>query len=101
MGFPPQIPLTIKPNIVATNAPIEVTANVVIAGGSTAALAAAFAAAEEGVRVVLIEPTDWIGGQLTSSGVPAVDEAWHKIKDPRDGRILVNVSVPSLEIPAI
>ncbi len=72
--------------------PLVVKADVVIAGGSTAALAAAFAAAEEGVRVVLIEPTDWIGGQLTSSGVPAVDEAWHKIKDPHNGRVLVDVS---------
>jgi hypothetical protein len=54
--------------------------DVVIAGGSTAAFAAAIAAAESGARTALIEPTDWVGGQLTSSGVPAVDEAWHKIK---------------------
>ncbi|MFM9023898.1 MAG: FAD-dependent oxidoreductase [Planctomycetaceae bacterium] len=52
----------------------------VIAGGSTAAFAAALAAAADGASVALIEPTDWVGGQLTSSGVPAVDEAWHKIK---------------------
>ncbi|TWT48294.1 FAD-dependent oxidoreductase [Botrimarina hoheduenensis] len=73
--------------------------DVVIAGGSTAALAAAFAAAEEGASVVLLEPTDWIGGQLTSSAVPAVDEAWHKIhadgsghgsSDPGD--VLLNVA---------
>ena len=54
--------------------------DVVIAGGSTAAFTAAIAAAESGARTALIEPTDWVGGQLTSSGVPAVDEAWHKIK---------------------
>jgi hypothetical protein len=54
--------------------------DVVIAGGSTAAFAAAVAAAESGARTALIEPTDWVGGQLTSSGVPAVDEAWHSIK---------------------
>ena len=54
--------------------------DVVIAGGSTAAFAAAIAAAESGARTALIEPTDWVGGQLTSSGVPAVDEAWHSIK---------------------
>jgi hypothetical protein len=54
--------------------------DVVIAGGSTAAFAAALAAAESGARTALIEPTDWVGGQLTSSGVPAVDEAWHSIK---------------------
>lgn len=55
--------------------------DVVIAGGSTAAFAAAIAAAESGAKTALIEPTDWVGGQLTSSGVPAVDEAWHTIKE--------------------
>jgi hypothetical protein len=59
--------------------------DVVVAGGSTAAFAAALAAAESGARTALIEPTDWIGGQLTSSGVPAVDEAWHSIKPASDG----------------
>ena len=56
--------------------------DVVIAGGSTAAFAAAIAAAESGASTALIEPTDWVGGQLTSSGVPAIDEAWHSIKQP-------------------
>ncbi len=56
--------------------------DVVIAGGSTAAFAAAVAAAESGARTALIEPTDWVGGQLTASAVPAVDEAWHKVIDP-------------------
>ncbi|BBO33875.1 FAD-dependent oxidoreductase [Lacipirellula parvula] len=54
--------------------------DVVIAGGSTAAFAAAIASAESGARTALLEPTDWVGGQLTSSGVPAVDEAWHTIQ---------------------
>lgn len=77
--------------------------DVVVAGGSTAALAAAFAAADEGATVALLEPTDWIGGQLTASGVPAVDEAWHKITAPRGdgsvdahggaGAVLLNVSL--------
>ncbi|MFM7183740.1 MAG: FAD-dependent oxidoreductase [Planctomycetota bacterium] len=54
--------------------------DVVVAGGSTAAFAAALAAVESGAKTALIEPTDWVGGQLTASGVPAVDEAWHTIK---------------------
>ena len=73
--------------------------DVVIAGGSTAALAAAFSAAEEGANVALLEPTDWIGGQITSSGVPAIDEAWHKVRrtdssDPHasEGELLLDVS---------
>ncbi len=57
--------------------------DVVIAGGTTAAFAAAVASAESGARTALIEPTDWVGGQLTASAVPAVDEAWHKVTDPR------------------
>ena len=53
----------------------EVISNcdVVIVGGSTSALAAAFAAASSGVKTCLLEPTNWIGGQLTASGVPAID----------------------------
>ena len=59
--------------------------DVVIAGGSTAAFAAALASAEAGAVTALVEPTDWVGGQLTSSGVPAIDEAWHSVKDPAGG----------------
>jgi FAD-dependent oxidoreductase family protein len=66
--------------------------DVVIAGGSTAAFAAAIAAARQGARVVLLEPTDWTGGQLTASGVPAVDEAWHRIVDPDTKKVLLDVA---------
>ncbi len=65
--------------------------DVVIAGGSTAAFAAAVSAAESGAHVALLEPTDWIGGQLTSSGVPAVDEAWHKLMDD-NGNVTMDVA---------
>lgn len=64
---------------------------VVIAGGSTAAFAAAIAAAESGARTALLEPTDWVGGQLTSSGVPAIDEAWHTIRDVKTGNDALKV----------
>ncbi len=65
--------------------------DVVIAGGTTAAFAAAVASSESGARTALIEPTDWVGGQLTASAVPAVDEAWHKVTDPKT-REVYNVS---------
>ena len=65
--------------------------DVVIAGGITAAFAAAVASAESGARTALIEPTDWVGGQLTASAVPAVDEAWHKVTDPKTKEVY-NVS---------
>ena len=50
--------------------------DVVVAGGTTAALAAALTSAREGVSTCLLEPTDWPGGQLTAGGVPAIDYAW-------------------------
>ncbi len=66
--------------------------DVVIAGGSTAAFAASVASAGQGARTCLVEPTDWVGGQLTASAVPAVDEAWHKIVDPRTRQVVLNVA---------
>ncbi|MEM9492855.1 MAG: FAD-dependent oxidoreductase, partial [Myxococcota bacterium] len=51
--------------------------DVVVAGGSTAALAAALTSAEEGAVTCLLEPTDWPGGQLTAGGTSAIDFAWH------------------------
>lgn len=65
---------------------------VIIVGGSTAALSAALAAADQGAKTALLEPTDWVGGQLTSSGVPAVDECWHTIKDPASGKELFSAA---------
>ena len=49
--------------------------DVVVAGGSLGALAAAVSAANISatLRVCLTDPTDWPGGQLTASAVPAVD----------------------------
>jgi hypothetical protein len=47
--------------------------DVIVAGGSTAALSAALASAREQRVTCLLEPTDWPGGQLTSSGVSAID----------------------------
>src|SRR5215510_6711924 len=50
---------------------------VLIAGGGTGGVAAALAAARRGRRVVLLEETDWLGGQLTAQGVSALDEHEH------------------------
>src|SRR3712207_8348422 len=38
--------------------------------------AAALAACRAGLRVVLSEETDWIGGQLTSQAVPPDEHPW-------------------------
>ncbi len=50
---------------------------ILIAGGGTGGVAAALAAARAGRRVVLLEETDWLGGQMTSQGVSALDEHEH------------------------
>src|SRR5213075_1025916 len=47
---------------------------ILIAGGGTGGVAAALAAARSGRHVVLLEETDWLGGQMTSQGVAALDE---------------------------
>ena len=51
-------------------------ADLVIIGGGFGGCAAALAAARQGLRVVLTEETDWIGGQLTSQAVPLDENAW-------------------------
>src|SRR5712691_1345271 len=52
----------------------SIQCDVLVAGGSLGGVAAAMRAAEMGADVVLIEETDWIGGQLTSQGVCTPDE---------------------------
>jgi hypothetical protein len=54
---------------------LQVSCDIVIAGGSTSALAAAFGAAEASptASICITEPTDWLGGQMSSSGVSAID----------------------------
>jgi flavin-dependent dehydrogenase len=55
----------------------ETRCDVLVVGGGTGGTAAALAAARAGRRVYLLEETDWIGGQLTSQGVSALDEHEH------------------------
>jgi hypothetical protein len=53
----------------------ELATDLVIVGGGTGGCAAAHAAARNGLRVILTEETDWIGGQLTSQAVPPDENA--------------------------
>ncbi|MEI8027106.1 MAG: FAD-dependent oxidoreductase [Pseudomonadota bacterium] len=57
------------------------TCDVVIVGGSTAALAAALSSADSNVKTCLLEPTNWPAGQMTASGVSAIDFAHHRPND--------------------
>ncbi|XEC97389.1 FAD-dependent oxidoreductase [Paenibacillus tarimensis] len=54
----------------------EMSADIVIVGGSTGGCAAALAAAKLGKRVIMTEKTRWIGGQLTSQAVPPDEHRW-------------------------
>jgi hypothetical protein len=52
----------------------ELFADVVIAGAGLGGYAAAHAALRNGLKVILTEETDWIGGQLTQQGLSCPDE---------------------------
>ena len=50
--------------------------DVLVVGGGLGGVAAALAAARLGRRVVLTEPTQWLGGQLTVQAVPPDEHPW-------------------------
>ena len=54
----------------------EDVCDVLIVGGGTGGVAAALSATSLGLSVVLTEPTDWVGGQLTSQAVPPDEHPW-------------------------
>ena len=53
----------------------ELAVDLVIIGGGMGGIAAALAASRAGLRVIMTEETDWIGGQLTSQAVPPDEHA--------------------------
>lgn len=55
----------------------DVACEILIIGGGTGGVAAALAAARAGRNVVLLEETDWLGGQMSAQGVSALDEHEH------------------------
>ena len=54
----------------------ELDADIVVIGGGLGGVSATLAAARLGRRVVLVEELDWLGGQLTSQGVPPDEHPW-------------------------
>ncbi|WP_197525117.1 FAD-dependent oxidoreductase [Botrimarina hoheduenensis] len=50
--------------------------DVVVVGAGTGGISAALQAARLGASVLLVEPTDWIGGQLAAAGVTSMDEGY-------------------------
>ena len=56
--------------------PNDLKADVIIIGGSLGGCAAALSSLKSGLKVILCEETDWLGGQLTSQGVPPDEHKW-------------------------
>ncbi len=54
----------------------ELDCDVAVIGGGVGGFAAALSALRNGMRVVLTEETDWIGGQLTAQAVPPDEHPW-------------------------
>ena len=54
----------------------ELKSDLVIVGGGLGGCAAALSALKSGIKVIMTEETDWIGGQLTSQGVPPDEHKW-------------------------
>ncbi|GLW11714.1 FAD-dependent oxidoreductase [Microtetraspora sp. NBRC 13810] len=50
--------------------------DMLVVGGGLGGVAAALAALRRGRSVVMTEETDWLGGQLTSQGVPPDEHPW-------------------------
>jgi hypothetical protein len=53
-----------------------ISVDILVVGGGLGGCAAALSATSMGFRVALTEPTDWIGGQLTSQAVPPDEHPW-------------------------
>ena len=51
----------------------QVRTDVIVVGGGTSGVTATIQAARSGAKVVVVEPSTWLGGMLTSAGVGAVD----------------------------
>ena len=70
-----------------SSSPIQ--CDIFIAGGSTASFSAALTAArlKRNSSVCLTDPTDWIGGQLTSSAVSAIDFGEYNNPDIHPGNL--------------
>ena len=60
--------------VIVPNHVTEIDCDVLIAGAGMGGIGAALAVSRHGQSICLLEETDWIGGQATAGGVPALDE---------------------------
>jgi hypothetical protein len=54
----------------------EIHTEIAVIGGGLGGCAAALAALRQGMKVVLTEETDWLGGHMTSQAVPSDEHPW-------------------------
>lgn len=54
----------------------DLSTQILIVGGGLGGVSAALSAANRGANVILTEETDWLGGQLTTQGVPFDEHPW-------------------------
>ncbi len=54
----------------------ERSTDILILGGGTGGVAAALSCARASVACIVVESTDWVGGQLTAQGVPPDENQW-------------------------
>lgn len=55
--------------------------DVIVAGGGTGGWAVAMQASRLGRRVLLLEETDWLGGQMAAAAVTSMDEAGAQVRE--------------------
>ena len=67
-------PFTAEPLSATPAAQLKARYDVVIAGAGTGGCGAAIQAARMGCSVLLLEETDWIGGQMNAAAVTSMDE---------------------------
>lgn len=76
----PRVYPVLKPvaDVASLNTPFDQLLDrydVIVAGGGTGGSGAAIQASRMGASVLLLEETDWIGGQMSAAGVTAMDES--------------------------
>ena len=74
MPMPPPKSLSAKPLEPTTVGQLQDSYDVVVAGAGTGGCGAAIQAARMGRSVLLLEETDWIGGQMSAAAVTSMDE---------------------------
>jgi len=81
IGILSEVPGITSPYIISgrkkiEQVPLHYSADVIISGGGLGGCAAAIAACRNGLRVIMTEETDWVGGQVSQQGVPPDEHQW-------------------------